>query len=264
MIGLLSSPSAVSAVDEAAARRAASPLEAKADPTPIDAVHAVEPATNSGETAAHAHQHQELTTEERLRQDEALHPTEPDADEASEAADEQSVKALQARDAEVRQHEQAHRAAAGGLASAPSYRFERGPDGRSYAVDGEVSIDTSSESNPDATIEKMRQVRRAALAPAEPSSQDHSVAAKAARVIRAAEAELAARRAETLREAAQTLAEVREASITDENARGGAGLGDAPPPAAHQVSEYQRQAVLSAGARLSSIPPPPSGFDTSV
>ena len=46
--------------------------------------------------------------------------------------------------------------------------------------------------DPAATIQKMQQVRSAALAPAEPSSQDMSVAAKASRLESQARAELAA------------------------------------------------------------------------
>ena len=48
-----------------------------------------------------------------------------------------------------------------------------------YATTGEVSVDTSAIPNdPEASIEKMRTVIAAALAPAEPSSQDRQVAAK--------------------------------------------------------------------------------------
>ena len=60
-----------------------------------------------------------------------------------------------------------------------SYSYQKGPDGRDYAVGGEVSIDVSSEKDPAATLAKMARVQAAALAPAEPSSQDRSVAAQA-------------------------------------------------------------------------------------
>ncbi len=87
---------------------------------------------------------------------------------------------LQARDKEVRAHEQAHLAAAGGYAtSGASFTFQKGPDGNSYAVGGEVGIDMSKESDPSATIQKMRAVKRAALAPANPSSTDRQIAAQA-------------------------------------------------------------------------------------
>lgn len=88
---------------------------------------------------------------------------------------------LKARDVEVKAHEQAHLSAAGGHATGgASYTYEKGPDGHSYAVGGEVGIDVSKESNPNATIQKMQTVKRAALAPASPSSTDRQVAAQAA------------------------------------------------------------------------------------
>jgi len=91
------------------------------------------------------------------------------------------LRDMKTRDAEVRAHEQAHVAAAGPyFRGGPTYETERGPDGKEYAVGGSVSIDSSPvKGNPEATIAKMQQVRRAALAPAEPSATDRSVAAKA-------------------------------------------------------------------------------------
>ena len=91
----------------------------------------------------------------------------------------------------VRAHEQAHLASAGGYAvSGASFQYQRGPDGRRYAVGGEVQIDTSDESDPEKTIQKMNVVRAAALAPANPSSQDRSIAAKATAGIVEAQREL--------------------------------------------------------------------------
>jgi len=101
------------------------------------------------------------------------------------------VRQLQSRDREVRAHEQAHAAAGGSLTGAPSLNFTTGPDGRRYAVSGEVSIDVSAVSgDPAATIRKLEQVQRAALAPANPSSQDRSVASSAATSINQARSEL--------------------------------------------------------------------------
>jgi len=94
--------------------------------------------------------------------------------------EEKVVQELKVIDAEVHAHEQAHRAAAGDLAGAPSYSYETGPDGQRYAVAGEVSIDVSAEKDPEATIAKMERVRRAAMAPAQPSGADYQVASKAA------------------------------------------------------------------------------------
>jgi SprA-related family. len=93
---------------------------------------------------------------------------------------EQAIKDLKSRDAEVRTHEQAHQAAGGQYASAPSFDMTKGPDGKDYATGGHVNIDVSPVSNdPQATINKMRQIKSAALAPAEPSEQDRKVAAQA-------------------------------------------------------------------------------------
>lgn len=94
--------------------------------------------------------------------------------------EQRQVQQLKQRDAAVKAHEQAHMAAGGSLVqSGASYQFRTGPDGKSYAVGGEVKIDTSPESTPAATIRKMQQVRRAALAPVDPSATDRAVAAKA-------------------------------------------------------------------------------------
>ncbi len=105
----------------------------------------------------------------------------------------QEVQKLKERDAEVRRHEQAHKAAAGGHArGGPSFEFETGPDGNRYAVGGEVSIDTSAvKGDAQATIAKMQKIRQAALSPAEPSGQDRKVAAQAAQAESKARAELA-------------------------------------------------------------------------
>jgi hypothetical protein len=112
-------------------------------------------------------------------------------DKAADRAESDEVHKLQARDSEVRAHEQAHAAAGGALAGAPSYTFERGPDGRSYAVSGEVSIDISEVSNDaQATIRKMQQVKRAALAPQSPSDADRAIAAVADAKITTARLEL--------------------------------------------------------------------------
>lgn len=98
---------------------------------------------------------------------------------------------LKARDTEVRQHEAAHQGAGGAYAGSASFTFTRGPDGKRYATGGEVSVDTSPiPGKPDETIAKMRIIQQAALAPAEPSSQDRRVAAQAARAMLQAQSEL--------------------------------------------------------------------------
>ncbi|MBU2954553.1 putative metalloprotease CJM1_0395 family protein [Marinobacter sp. F3R08] len=99
---------------------------------------------------------------------------------------------LKARDREVRAHEATHQAVGGQYAGAVSFTYQRGPDGAQYAVGGEVSIDLSPvQGDPQATIEKMRIVRAAAMAPAEPSGQDRAVAAEAMQILLQAQSELA-------------------------------------------------------------------------
>lgn len=110
------------------------------------------------------------------------------------------ITQLQARDTEVRRHEAAHIAAGNGyIIGGALYTYQVGPDGRHYAVGGEVGIDSSSiPGKPEETIRKMRIVRAAALAPAQPSAADFAVAAAAAQAEAAALAELAAARAQEL------------------------------------------------------------------
>lgn len=105
------------------------------------------------------------------------------------------VENLKERDQEVRTHEQAHAAVGGQYAGSPSYEYETGPDNQQYAVAGEVKIDTAPiPGDPSATIDKMDVVIKAALAPAEPSSQDRAVAAQAAQKRVEAQAELNAQK----------------------------------------------------------------------
>ncbi|MEP3279306.1 MAG: putative metalloprotease CJM1_0395 family protein [Stappiaceae bacterium] len=109
------------------------------------------------------------------------------------------VEKLKARDREVRAHELAHARVGGPYAGAPSYTFQQGPDGKRYAIGGEVSIDSSAESTPEETVRKMEVVIRAALAPAEPSSQDRRVAAEARQQLIEAQAQSRKENDEALR-----------------------------------------------------------------
>ncbi len=107
----------------------------------------------------------------------------------------QVVEELKLRDQEVRAHERAHQAVGGQYTGDVAFSFQTGPDGKRYAVGGEVPIDVSPiPGNPQATIDKMRVVKSAALAPADPSPQDRNVAATATRLLLEAQIELAAER----------------------------------------------------------------------
>lgn len=97
--------------------------------------------------------------------------------------DQSQVRALAARDREVHAHEQAHASAGGRYAGSPSYTFERGPDGVSYAVSGEVPISLpTGGGDPQAALVAAQQIIQAALAPADPSPQDRNVAAQASHI----------------------------------------------------------------------------------
>ncbi|MDR3197481.1 MAG: hypothetical protein LBU34_06375 [Planctomycetaceae bacterium] len=114
--------------------------------------------------------------------------------------EQQQVQKLKARDLEVRTHEAAHVAAGSPyVTGGPTYTYQTGPDGKSYAIGGEVGIDTGEISgDPEATIRKMQTVAAAALAPAEPSGQDQKVAAAARQKEIQARAELARQNREVL------------------------------------------------------------------
>lgn len=116
-------------------------------------------------------------------------------------AEQREIDELEARDQEVRAHEQAHARVGGQYAGSPSYEFETGPDGKRYAVGGEVSIDISEENTPEETVRKMQQVRAAALAPAEPSPQDLRVAGEATQIASDARREISQENAEELQQA---------------------------------------------------------------
>ena len=114
-------------------------------------------------------------------------------DKVSLSSEAQMLQKLAARDREVRQHEAAHVAIAGQFAGAPTYTYQRGPDGKAYAIGGEVSLDIAKVAgDPEATLQKAETIHAAALAPAQPSGQDRKVAARAAGMAAEARQELVA------------------------------------------------------------------------
>ena len=131
----------------------------------------------------------------------------------------QEVEKLKKRDQEVKAHEKAHAAAGAGIVQGgATYQYQRGPDGKMYAVGGEVKIDTAPERDPEDTIRKMQQVRKAALSPTQPSAQDRSVAAQASQIEAEARAELTKKNTEETKDKEKdpsaavipTLAEISE------------------------------------------------------
>lgn len=91
------------------------------------------------------------------------------------------IARLRRIDQMVRAHERAHIIAGGELVRGrANYTYRIGPDGKRYAVGGEVRIDTSPvPGDPEATLRKAEKIIRAALAPINPSPQDLRVAMKA-------------------------------------------------------------------------------------
>ena len=110
-----------------------------------------------------------------------------------------AISQLQARDSEVRAHEAAHQAAGGGMTGGASYTYQKGPDGRMYAIGGEVSISTKGGSTPQEEMANARQVQAAAMAPANPSGQDYAVATSAKVMEMKAQQELAKEEAAKMR-----------------------------------------------------------------
>lgn len=117
------------------------------------------------------------------------------AQEKAQAQQQQQVDSLKARDSEVKAHEHAHATFGGQYAQSPSFKYEKGADGQRYATDGEVQIDVSAVGgDPLATINKMKQVYAAAMAPVDPSSADIRVAAEALQKMNEAKVKLAEER----------------------------------------------------------------------
>ncbi len=173
--------SAISVLDGVIALTGVKGVRSPGARRPVEQVQAPTPGTGPG-IGHDRHDSVEISDEARRLADRS----------ARELDDEQKqqLRELQKTDREVRAHEQAHKAAAGAHAGPVSYTYTTGPDGKRYAVAGEVPIDVSPvEGDPEATVTKMQQVRAAALAPAEPSAADRRIAAKAQQIEREAQAE---------------------------------------------------------------------------
>lgn len=141
---------------------------------------------------------QENNATARPNQDESG-PNQSRQDKQSQEKSEQElaiIRDLSARDREVRAHEQAHASVGGQYAGAASFTFQRGPNGVSYAVGGEVSISAPSGGDAQSRLQAAEQIKRAALAPANPSAQDRQVAAQAAQTATQARAEIATQSSE--------------------------------------------------------------------
>ncbi|MDZ5648387.1 putative metalloprotease CJM1_0395 family protein [Nitrospirillum sp. BR 11828] len=166
-------------------------------------------------------------------------------------AQQQQVDKLKVVDRSVRAHEAAHKAAGGPYAGSESFTFTTGPDGQHYATAGEVAIDIGSvQGDPQATIAKLETVRRAALAPADPSGQDRAVAAQAEAGIVAAQGEAAKQK--TRSKDGQGDAPSPDALTGDSNTTStgpqGAGVGTGGVTSRQGAAAYRKtQGAIDAG-----------------
>lgn len=121
----------------------------------------------------------EQEKKEELKEFESKQSIKSGATKELSVGEEQLLKDLEARDGEVRAHEAAHQAAGGGMTGAATYTYQQGPDGKMYAIGGEVSVSMKSGSTPEETIANARQIASAAMAAGDPSPQDFAVASSA-------------------------------------------------------------------------------------
>jgi SprA-related family len=151
---------------------------------------------------------------------------------------------LKLRDTEVRTHEQAHLSTAGAYAAGgASFSYTTGPNGKRYATGGEVPIDMAKEDSPAATILKMQTVRRAALAPANPSSADRAIAAQASAKELQAKKELQAQEVPAV-----PTVSTQETDLDDNTIQQDRQLSP-------EISDYSRKSMTSAYQAMASLAP---------
>lgn len=92
---------------------------------------------------------------------------------APDSSEQNTIEELKRRDKEVRAHESAH----GGdprlvKIGAAQFDYTIGPDGKAYATGGRVTLSTGSARTPEEALSKAEALKKAAMAPGEPSSKD--------------------------------------------------------------------------------------------
>lgn len=168
-----------------AANTPAAPVDSRLAPafTPIKSTHSSDKAANRSDREADSGEQDSS----RVSADESQETKKQRGEQApaGQLSEQElaTLEKLKQRHREVVAHEQAHQAVGGRFAGSASYQYETGPDGGRYAVSGEVPIRLpSSDAEPNEKLQQADQVIRAALAPAEPSAQDRSVAARATEI----------------------------------------------------------------------------------
>ena len=99
----------------------------------------------------------------------------------------ETLRNFRAHHNEVRDHEQLHQAIGGAAVGSASYVYQRGPDGRFYAVGGRVNVSIPAGTTPEDALRMLQQVRLAAISPANPSPQDLATTAQVIGAIRRAQ-----------------------------------------------------------------------------
>ena len=84
-----------------------------------------------------------------------------------------TIDELKSRDKEVRTHEAAHTANPE-LIKIGSAQFDYtiGPDGKAYATGGKVTLSTGNSRTPEEALSKAEALKKASMAPGDPSPQD--------------------------------------------------------------------------------------------
>jgi len=152
----------------------------------------------------------------------------------------------------VQKHEQAHLAAAGGYArGGAQYEYVSGPDGKRYAVAGHVNMDTSRESEPQDTLQKANVVRKAALAPSDPSASDRQIAAAMSKMAEEARTEI---RNENLESARTQPSKGPSSDVSKEDVETSSQNSNAPdsPVGESEVSRLSKNREMTAIAAYGS------------
>ena len=106
------------------------------------------------------------------------------------ASDEAVIRDLKKLERDLMGREMEQARVGGGVTGRARHTVETGPDGARYVTDGDASPSIIRGGSPEQELARARAVRRAAMAPASPSSKDLAVANEAARLARAAELEI--------------------------------------------------------------------------
>jgi hypothetical protein len=90
------------------------------------------------------------------------------------------IRTLREKDRDVRSAEYAKVSMLGKFRKGgPRFRYETGPDGQRYAIEGNVPVDLSPAESPENSIRKARKIKNASLGVGEVSDSDRKVAAQA-------------------------------------------------------------------------------------